>query len=128
MCGLYHSSLVTDPVSVIGLFRSYCAAKEWCATTERTGANTASVRAKAAMLRVVIVEPPGKQCGPGGPYFSSLFDLANCSIERQGGGRFAPHQCPKRSDVLAFRLLHSDRYPHHPAAVEYRGRHVGLSG
>jgi hypothetical protein len=58
MCGFIHSTFVTVPVNLIGLFLSYSAAKEWCASTgvtEQTKPKQAVT--KPSMLRR-IARPP----------------------------------------------------------------------
>src|SRR5262245_51973099 len=58
MCGFIHSTFVTVPVNLIGLFLSYSAAKEWCASTGVTEQTKPKQTAtKPSMLRR-IARPP----------------------------------------------------------------------
>src|SRR5215475_10553194 len=58
MCGFIHSTFVTVPVNLIGLFLSYSAAKEWCASTGVTAhRKPKQTVTKPSMLRR-IARPP----------------------------------------------------------------------
>ena len=48
-CGLIQSSLVNEPVRLMGLAESNSAAKEWCA---KTGAAAATIRMARTILRI----------------------------------------------------------------------------
>jgi len=59
MCGFIHSTLVTEPVSLIGLAASNSAAKEWCAIAGTDASS--NPRPAAAKASFVLIEQPPRR-------------------------------------------------------------------
>src|SRR5205823_4474838 len=104
-CGLIQSTLVTEPVSVIGLFRSYCAANEWCA---RTGA-AAVTRRKAARRNdvVVFMFAPFISVGPTVQVNDVQRHTSGCALTglRSAGGLVTAGRSPHAARRISYRLL-----------------------
>src|SRR5262245_9110006 len=58
MCGFIHSTFVTMPVNLIGLFLSYSAAKEWCASTDVTAEKKPKQTVTKTSVLRLIARPP----------------------------------------------------------------------
>src|SRR5262245_35274275 len=103
MCGFIHSTFVTVPVNLIGLFRSYSAAKEWCASTGATAhRKPKQTVTKTSVLRL-IARPPWMDTFVD----CRIIEFAGCRVkpldEVHGGHRTAVQfACQKARHIEVF--------------------------
>src|SRR5262245_31824774 len=88
------------PLSLMGLSRSYWAAKEWCAATDRPEARNAKVITRAAIPRVILPSLVGARCYALGhdPVYGAANGAPPCAGLRARGSQ--PRSCRRHGDDL----------------------------